>query len=361
MHKRLFIPGPVEVIPEILEHMAEPMIGHRSKEASALQRRIAERLGQLMFTRSTIVLSTSSGSGLMEGAIRSCTSRRAAVFSIGAFGERWHKMAVANGVPADLFASAPGQASDPRQIDQALAGGKYDVLAITHNETATGVANPLEDIAAVMMRYPDVVWLVDAVSSFSGHRIEVDRLGIDVLIASSQKCLGLPPGLAVCSVSDKAYAAAERVPQRGLYFDLVELVRFVRDKDHQYPSTPALSLYYALDRQLDRIIAEGIEARFARHAAMAGQVQAWARDRFALFADPRYLSNTVTCVANTRSVDVAELNGALAQRGMVLSDGYGPLKGKTFRIAHMADTTSADIDRLLEAIDDFLEEPRRMA
>ncbi|HPV02739.1 MAG TPA: aminotransferase class V-fold PLP-dependent enzyme, partial [Clostridiales bacterium] len=201
MHKKLFIPGPVEVRDDVLQKMATPMIGHRTKDASALQKSITEKLQKLMYTKNMILLSTSSGSGLMEGAVRSCTVKRAAVFSVGAFGDRWYKMAVSNNVPADLYSSEPGKPTTPEMVDKALATGKYDLITITHNETSTGVMNPVEEIAEVMKKYPEVVWCMDTVSSLGGVKIEVDKLGVDICITSTQKCLGLPPGMAICSFS----------------------------------------------------------------------------------------------------------------------------------------------------------------
>lgn len=354
MHKRLFIPGPVDVRPEVLARMSEPMIGHRTKEASALQKRISDKLRQLMYTENEILLSTSSGSGLMEGAIRSCTGKRAAVFSIGAFGDRWFKMATSNGVPADLFSAELGTCTKAETVEAALSTGQYDLITITHNETATGVATPLEPIAEVMRRYPAVIFCVDAVSSLSGHKIEVDKLGIDICITSSQKCLGLPPGLAICSVSEKAIRAAEKVPNRGLYFDYVELYKFVKEKNCQYPSTPSLAHMFALDYQLDRILEEGLENRFARHTAMAEIVREWGRTHFELFAEENCRSNTVTCIRNTRGFDFSVLNQLLGERGYSISNGYGKAKDITFRIAHMADTTVADIQELLAVLDEVL-------
>ena len=355
MHTKLFIPGPTEVHPEILAAMSTPMIGHRGAAASQLQGRISEGVAHLMETQNTVVLSTSSGSGLMEGAVRSFTAKRAAVFSIGAFGKRWYRMCEANGIATDLYEQPNGQATTPEQLADALAGGQYDLITITHNETATGVANDLEALAEVWRRYPDVIVCVDAVSSLGGHRIPMDALEIDVLISSSQKCLGLPPGLAVAGVSDRALARAEEVPHRGLYFDYLELVKFVRERPFQYPATPALSLYFALDVALQRAFSEGLEARYARHRAMAERVQGWAREHFELFADEAHLSQTVTCIRNSREIDVADLNRRLGERGFTISDGYGPLKGRTFRIAHMAEMQLADIDELLATIDELLD------
>lgn len=354
MRKKLFIPGPVEVREDVLQKMATPMIGHRTGDASKLQRGISDKLRKLMYTENMILLSTSSGSGLMEGAIRSCTVKRAAVFSVGAFGDRWHKMAVSNNVPADLFTSEPGKPTTPEMVDKALATGKYDLITITHNETSTGVMNPVEEIAEVMKKYPEVVWCMDAVSSLGGTKIEVDRLGVDICITSTQKCLGLPPGLAICSFSEKARNAASKVQFRGTYLDLLELYNYILKKDYQYPSTPSLSHMFALDYQLDRILEEGLENRFARHLEMAGILRAWAKENFALFAEEKYASNTLTTVKNTRGISVAELNKKLGEHGYMISNGYGALKEATFRIAHMADTTVEEIKTLLSLIDSLI-------
>lgn len=354
MHKKLFIPGPVDVLDDVLEKMATPMIGHRTKDASNLQKRISDKMKKVMYTENEIILSTSSGSGLMEGAVRSCTRKRAAVFSIGAFGDRWYKMAVSNGIPADKFSSEPGMPTLPETVDEVLATGKYDLITITHNETATGVMNPVEEIAEVMKKYPEVVYCLDTVSSMGGTKIEVDRLGVDICITSTQKCLGLPPGMAICSISEKAVEAARQVEFRGLYFDLLELYEYIKKKDYQYPSTPSLPHMFALDYQLNRILDEGLENRFERHRKMAEYVRQWAQERFELLADEKYASNTVTCVKNTRNIDVAGLNKKLGEMGYIISNGYGQLKDITFRIAHMADTNLDEIKKLLSAIDNII-------
>jgi aspartate aminotransferase-like enzyme len=304
MHKKLFIPGPVEVREDVLQKMAVPMIGHRTRDASDLQRSISDKMRKLMYTENEILLSTSSGSGLMEGAVRSCTRKRAAVFSVGAFGDRWYKMATANGVPADKFSSEQGSATTAQMVDQALSTGKYDLITITHNETSSGVMNPVEEIAEVVKKYPDVVFCMDAVSSLGGTKIEVDKLGVDICITSTQKCLGLPPGMSICSFSEKAVKAAEKVEFRGSYLDLLELYKYIQKKDYQYPSTPSLSHMFALDYQLDRILEEGLDNRFARHIEMAEYVRGWAKEYFALFPEERYASNTLTTVLNTRGINV---------------------------------------------------------
>lgn len=354
MARKLFIPGPIDVMPDVLEKMATPMIGHRGKDASALQERVSKKLQKLFYTESEILLSTSSGSGLMEGAIRSCTSRKAAVFSCGAFGDRWYKMAVTNNVKADLYNVDMGKAITPEMVETALATGQYDLIAVQHNETSTGITNPIEEIAEVVNKYKDVIFCVDAVSSAGGAKIEVDKLGIDILITSTQKALGLPPGMAICTFSERAIKRAETVEFRGTYFDLLAMYKYLKKKNYQYPSTPSLSHMFAMDYQLDNILKEGLDKRFKRHEQMANLVRAWAQKHFELFTDKNHLSNTLTVIKNTQNINISQLNSKLMEKGMQIANGYGDLKEKTFRISHMGDYQLEDIQYLLDTIDEIL-------
>lgn len=354
MHKKLFIPGPVEVTEDVLQKMATPMIGHRTKDASMLQKSISKKMMKVMYTNNQIILSTTSGSGLMEGAVRSCTRRKAAIFSIGAFGDRWYKMAISNGIEADIFPSEPGGITTAEMLERALSSGDYDLITITHNETSTGVMNPLEVLANVWKKYPDVVVCVDTVSSMGGTKIEVDNLGIDICITSTQKCLGLPPGMSICSFSPKAIEVAKNVKFRGTYLDLLGLYEYIQKRNYQYPSTPSISHMFALDYQLDKILAEGLENRFARHLEMAVFVREWAKKHFALFPEEKYASNTVTAIRNTRNIDIGELNKKLGEQGFMISNGYGQLKDITFRIAHMAEASLDEIKELLYAIEGII-------
>jgi aspartate aminotransferase-like enzyme len=226
-------------------------------------------------------------------------------------------------------------------------------LAVVHNETSTGVENPIADIAAAAREVqPDLMILVDAVSSAAGVEIRTDAWGLDVLLTSSQKCFALPPGLAFAAVSDRAMARARTVPSRGWYFDFVVLEEYL--KKDTTPATPAISLLFALDAQLDRILAEGLPARFARHARMAEAVQAWGLEPFGLLAAEGFRSKTMTALRNDRGVDVRALNAHLARWDMTVADGYGKLKGKSIRIAHMGEIQPGDLDILLTRIDEFL-------
>lgn len=354
MHKRLFIPGPVEVAQDVLQKMATPQISHRGKEASALQRNISDKMRKVFNTKEEILLSTSSGSGLMEGAVRSCTAKRAAVFSVGAFGNRWFDMCIANGVPADKFESVWGQPTTPEMLEEALSTGKYDLITITMNETSTGLMNDMEALSAVYKKYPEVVVCVDTVSNAAGTVVKADEWAIDICITSTQKCLGLPAGMAICSFSKKAMERAKQVPNRGMYFDLLEIYDYIQKKDYQYPSTPSLSHMFALDYQLDKMLEEGLDNRYARHIAGAELVRAWARKYFEIFPDENFMSNTLTNIKNTREINVSDLNKKLGEKGFMISNGYGKLKDKTFRIAHMAETTPQEVADLLVLITEIL-------
>jgi len=349
----LFIPGPTDVHPAVLAAQAKPMIGHRGADFTSLFARLQPKLRQVFLTQSRVYISTSSGTGLQEAAIRNGVARKVLSCINGAFSERWYEVAIANSKEAARLDVEWGKAIKPDMVNAALAAGGFDALTVVHNETSTGVVSPVQDIAALMHeRYPDVMILVDAVSSLGGDRLDFDEWGLDVLLTSSQKCLAVPPGLSFAAVSDRALEKARNVPNRGLYFDFVELEEYLLK--NQTPSTPAISLMWALDAALDRILAEGLEARLERHTQMADRVRAWAAAEFDLFAEEGYRSQTVTCIKNTRGLDVKALNAHLRSKGMQISDGYGRLKGSTFRIAHMGEIGMADVEAVLAAIDEFI-------
>ena len=354
MSKKLFIPGPIDVSEDVLAQMANQVISHRGNEASTLQEAITKKLQDLFYTKNNILLSTSSGSGLMEGSIRSCTLKRAAVLSCGSFGDRWYKMGVLNGVPADLFKVELGKAIEPEMVDKVLSTNKYDTVMVTHNETSTGVANPIKEIGEVIKKYDDIVYCVDAVSSAGGMKIEVDKSNIDVCLTSVQKALGLPPGMSLCTFSEKAKKRAEKVPNRGYYFDLLSICEYIENKNYQYPSTPSLSHMFALNFQLEKILKEGLDNRFKRHEEMANLVRSWAQEHFQIFTDVNYLSNTLTVIKNTQGISVSNLNKKLQERGFLIANGYGDLKEKTFRISHMGDYTLQDVNELLTNINEIL-------
>jgi len=353
VYKKLFIPGPTHVVDEILEAMSVPMIGHRDKLYSDLHGQVVTKLKKFLQTEGRIYLSTSSSTGMMEGAIRNCVNSKVLMTDCGAFSKRWAQIATLNGKEIDVIKVEMGQATTPEMVDEYLSKGGFEAVCITHNETSTGVMNPIKEIGALVKeKYPDVLVLVDAVSSMAGTEIKVDEWGLDVVLAGTQKAFALPPGLCVVTVSDKAYQRSLSVANRGFYFNFEELEKkAVKD---QTPATPAVSLINALNVQLDRFFEEGLEKRFQRHLDMAEHVRSWTQKNFALYSDENYLSPTVTNVHNTREIDVVNLNAELAKRGAMLSNGYGDLKGKCFRIAHMGDLQISDVQWLTDQIDDIL-------
>jgi aspartate aminotransferase-like enzyme len=353
-HVKLFIPGPVEVSQKTFAAMCRPMIGHRSGDFKKLYAGIQPRLQQLFGTKQPVFLSTSSAWGVMEGSIRNLVGKKVLNCMCGAFSDKWLDVSRRCGKQAEGLQVEWGRPILPEQIDEKLAQGGYDALTLIHNETSTGVMSDIAGIAAVMKKHPDAMFIVDSVSSFSTVPIPMDELGIDVLLTGSQKALAMPPGLALFSVSERAFKRAEGISARGYYFDFLEFKK--NQEQDMTPSTPCIPHIYGLESKLDDIFTEGVEARHARHARLNGIVHDWVRERgFEFFAPEGYRSKSLTCVANNRNVDLPAVIARLREKHhCVIDGGYGKLKGKTFRISNMGDETDETIRQLLAAIDDCL-------
>ena len=350
---KLFIPGPIWCREEVLKELCGQPLGHRSKQFTELYTGVIEKLRKVLGTRGDVHVSTSSGSGVWELAVRNCVRKRALVCECGAFSEKWGSVAEMNGRETVRIKVDWGKAIRGDMVADALKKNDVDAVLFVHNETSTGVTNPVEEVADVLGDHPDVLFLVDAVSSMAGLKLEVDKLGIDICLASTQKAFGIPPGAAVFTASERAYERAAGIPHRGYYFDLLAFKKSA-DKG-QTLVTPSIPHIFALNYQLDSMLAEGMDNRFARHHEMAEVVRDWARKHFALFAEPGFESDTLTCIKNTRNADIPALNKRLLeQHDCIISDGYGDLKGKTFRIAHMGDMQVGDMRQLLQWIDEIL-------
>jgi len=354
-HIKLFIPGPIEVSEKTFRAMCAPMIGHRGSEFKKLYGGIQPRLQTLFGTQRPVFLSTSSAWGVMEGAIRNLTAKKVLNGMCGAFSDKWFDVSKRCGKEAAALQVEWGQSIEPDMIRAKFSEGGFDTFTLIHNETSCGVRNALPEIAAVLRDFPEVMFIVDSVSSFSTQPIPMDELGIDVLLTGSQKALAMPPGLALFAVSERAMKRAESMKDRGYYFDFVEFAK--NQEQDMTPSTPAISLIYALESKLDDIFSEGVEARHARHAALNAQVHDWVKARgFEFFAPEGRRSLSLTCVKNNRDIDVAAWIKRLREKHrFVIDGGYGKLKGKTFRISNMGDETSESIATLLAALDDTLE------
>lgn len=336
-----------------MQAMATPMIGHRMPEYADLHKRVKEKLQKLLFTKRSVYLATSSAFGVMEGAVRNLVQKRCANFINGAFSNKWHDVTKRCDKEADAFKADWGNPITPEMVNDALKTGQYDTMTIIHNETSTGVMSPLEEIAEVMKKYPEVLFVVDTVSSMSALKIEVDRLGIDCCIAGVQKAFALPPGLALFTVSEKAMKRASDTPGRGYYFDFVEFDK--NDAKNNTPSTPCISQIYAMDKQLDSMFEEGLENRFSRHKKMAEFTRNWILShQFELYAKEGYGSITLTSGKNARNIDMAKLKKELGERGIAFDNGYGKIKNETFRIAHMGDMQIEDLKELFGMIEEIL-------
>ncbi len=354
-HKRLVIPGPVEVRREILEAQTEWMIGHRSKAFEELFARLQGKLKQAFLTQSRVFVSGSSGTGLWEGASRNCIRDDKKVLHLvgGAFSERWAEVSQLNGKQVDVIEVEWGQAHTPDMVAEALKKQQYDAVCVVHNETSTGVTNPIKAIGEVVRGYEDTLYLVDTVSGFLGIELRVDDWGIDMALTSSQKAFALPPGLAFAAVSDRVLERAKTVKNRGYYFDFIELDKSLQKNNT--PSTPPISLMYAADKQLDDVLAEGLEARWARHTQMRDMTITWADAReMGVFSQDGYRSPTVTAVANGRNIVVDDMAKFMGTKGFSMDKGYGKIKGKTFRIAHMGDMQASTLEEVLSGLDEFL-------
>lgn len=356
--QRLFVPGPTDVHPAVLAAQAAPMIGHRSDELERLFAKCSQQLQRLYHTQARVFTVAASGSGLQEAAIRNAVGRRVINFVNGAFSQRWHDIAAGCGKEAIAVQLPWCTAVKPGQVAEALLRelqvGPVDAVTVVHNETSAGVASPVAAIAAAVADVsPDTLVLVDAVSSFSGVKLPFDDWGLDLLLTSSQKALAVPPGLAFTAVSDRLMDRAAALSGRGWYFDFLQLEKY-RQRSTT-PATPAISLLRALDVQLDRIFTEGLDDRYARHAFCAQVVRKWAvGNGFGLMAESGYESDTVTTIANLPGLDIGALNCFLAERSMQIADGYGPYKGKAFRIGHMGEIWPSDLERLFAVIEVFM-------
>jgi aspartate aminotransferase-like enzyme len=351
---KYFLPGPTEVRPEVLESMVRPVIGHRGPAMEALMERVQPRLRTLFRTARPVYVSTSSATGLMESAIRNCAPHRVLSLVCGAFSERFYKIAVACEVDADRLDVEFGESNEPGHVIDALGGDVYDAITVVHSETSTGVLNPVAEIAAAVREAsPGTLVLVDCVTSLAAVPVEVDEWGLDFALTGSQKGMALPPGLAFGVASQRAFERSLETPGRGLYFSFEAFEGAVAR--HQTANTPAASLLYALDLQLQRIESEGLEARWARHRAMAERTWAWVdemrdqrgMDLRVLAAEGRR-SPSVTCVAVPEGLSGVEITSRMAGRGYTIASGYGRLKESTFRIGHMGDHTVEELDALLE-------------
>lgn len=356
-----FLPGPTEVHPEVLAAQERQMLGHRGSELTAIMQRIDPILRRVFRTERPVYISTSSATGFMEAGIRNGVRRKMLALVNGAFSDRFRKLATDCGKEVEAYEVPWGEAHRPEEVERRLRVGGFDAVTVVHSETSTGVLNPLEEIAeatraAEAATGDEILLIVDGVTSVGGGFVETDAWGLDWILTGSQKALALPPGLAFGSPSRRMLERAATLPGRGQYFDLLEFER--NWQKYQTPNTPAITLIYALEKQLDRIEREGLEARAARHRAMAERCWRWTEEvgprfGFSLFAPAGFRALTVTTIATSTELPGTRISAELKKRGFTIGSGYGKLKDATFRIGHMGDHTLEGLNRLLAEIEEI--------
>jgi len=355
---QFFLPGPTYVLPEVRQAMVADVVGHRSPGFKLLYESMAPRLQAVFRTRGDVLVATGSATLVMESSVISTVESRVLNLVCGAFSERWHQICLSLGKQADRVSVPWGQAMDPDLVRQALRRQRYEAVTLAHNETSTGVINPLETIARVVRQESEALLLVDTVSSMAGAPIETDEWGLDIVLASVQKAMAAPPGLTVFSLSERAAARADRLENRGFYTDLLRY----RDKHRAGGTitTPAVSVFFALDRQLDNIVEEGLEARWRRHADLREQTSHWVEARGMDWAsDSGSRSPTVSCLRAPAGQSAPAIVEGLARLGFTVGGGYGKWKPETFRIGHMGEVRSEDLKGLLKALEEVLDGEER--
>lgn len=352
----LFLTGPTYVRPEILAAMSRPVIGHRGPEFAALYRSLTAKLTRYAATSATPILCTGSATALLEAGVRSLVPSRSLHAVCGSFSARWEEIARLNGKSTSVVEAPLGRAVRADALADALASGRFDAVCVTHSETSTGVLHDLASIAAAVSEFPGVLLLVDAVSSFAATPIDVDGWGIDLLVTGTQKALALPPGLAIGFASERALARAREASGAGYYLSLARFAEFAAQSGT--PTSPSIPLIFALDRQMDDLLEEGLAERVAHHARMARAAETFcARAGLEVFPEEGFRCPALT-VAMTPGLDAERVRAAARSRGWILGSGYGPLKGRCFRIGHMGDHEEGELAELLDVLEEILAELR---
>lgn len=351
---RFFIPGPVEIDPEVAEAMGRPMIGHRGPEARELVASLQPGLRALFGTERPVMLATGSATAMMEAAVRSGVRDRVLCIVSGTFGERCADVAERCGKDVVRLHVERGAVLEPELLEQMLDGPPVDAVTMVHSETSTGALAPVERLIARFRQLDDIITIVDAVSSVGGIPVDTDRWSADFLFTGSQKAIGTPPGLAFGVASDRFIERAGSIDDRGFYLDALDLLRAAEES--RFPQTPALPVVYALATQLTRIAREGLAARFARHRKMREQVEAWVErhGRCGIMAPPGRRSDTVTALTLRPGRSATAVAGALAERGWQVAIGIDADEDHLIRIGHMGDVTPEQLQPLLAAIEPLL-------
>ncbi len=348
-----FLPGPTAVPTDILATLAEPVIGHHTDEFRALIADLKPRLQRLLGTRYPVFPLTGTVSAAMEAALINSAAHKILVLANGAFGERWLDAARRLGLPADGLILAWGLPLPEHEIGRVLDRTNCDTLVMVHGESSTGMLNPLDPVKKALRSRPDVLFILDAAATLGGAPLEMDADGVDILVGACQKCLALPPGVVPLGVSEKALQRSRNATRKGYAADFILWKE--RWDDNQTVATPAIPQLQALNRQLERIEREGLEARWRRHSRLSRKTLEWARrHEWVSFAPEDYLLPSISCLRPADGRRTQPITEVMRQRGYWVDGGYGKLKDRTLRIGHMGECREDDLDDLLQALSSAL-------
>jgi aspartate aminotransferase-like enzyme len=350
---RLFTPGPTDVFPEVRAVLAEPVLPHRGGEIRAVTQEVFDRLREAFRTRHETFVALASATGLMEAAVRNLVAERLLVVVCGAFSQRMYEVARRNAIPADALEVEWGRALRPEALRAALAKKRYDVVAIVHSETSTGILNPLAELAPIIREHDDLLFVSDVVSSLGGAPFFMDDWGVDLAFAGTQKAFALPPGLTMFAVSPRAMDRCAAQETRSFVYDFLEFRR--RAEKGESPATINTPLVAALRFQLRRIATETMEGRWERHAHLAQLVRERLGDRFTMFPESEFATPTETVFRVPEGLDVDRLRQQLDEKGRLFAGGYGNLSTQTFRIGHMGDLQARHVESFLDDFENCLE------
>ncbi|MGH2429376.1 MAG: pyridoxal-phosphate-dependent aminotransferase family protein [Candidatus Limnocylindria bacterium] len=359
MEQNLRVPGPTPIPDEVREAQAQPMIDHRGSEFAELLRELRAGLAELIGTRGEVLLLTGSGSGALEAAVVNTLSPgdRVLAVTMGAFGDRFAAIAEAFGAHVDRLEVEWGEAAEPAALAERLSSAEpYRAVLLTHNETSTGVANPLAELVAAVRSAPgDPLALVDGISGLGAMPFEMDEWGVDLVVSASQKAWIASPGIAIAAVGDRARTAGQTARMPRFYWDFAEARRW--SEQDQTPWTPAVSVLFGLRVGVRRLLAEGRYGTWGRHDAIAGGVQAGIESLgLRLLAAPGRRSPTVTAAWLPDGLEWAPFNAAMRKRGLVVAGGQGRLAGRILRFGHMGDVGIDEMADALRVMADVLAE-----
>ncbi|MGH7581981.1 MAG: pyridoxal-phosphate-dependent aminotransferase family protein [Gemmatimonadales bacterium] len=351
---RFFLPGPVEIDAVVAQAMLRPMMGHRGVEAGNLVASCQPGLRACFGTERPVMMITGSATAMMEAAVKAAVRERALCIVSGIFGERMAYTIEHNGKEVVRLHVHRGDVLLPDLLDTMLDGPPFDTVTMVHSETSTGALAPVELLLERLRKVEDVITIVDCVSSLAGIPVEADRWGADFVLTGSQKAIGIPPGLAFGVASQRFLDRAQTIEDRGFYLDAIDL--FDAASESRFPQTPALPVVYALEKQMERIMKEGLEARFARHRVMRSKMETWvdSHKRCRIFAPPGYRADTVTALVVDEGKSARTIAHTLAGQGWQVALGIDEDEDRVIRIGHMGDLMPEQLDPLFAVLEPLL-------